>query len=924
MIAQALLVLLFTLVSGASSPSRHRIPAWHLQTSVLLPDPASLSHPAINTSSWHHAPSPCTLLGCLLKAGQLSDSHLWLSSNLATINESHFSVPWIYRAEFDLVPHKGHHVFIETHGISSRADLFVNGHLVADKTVQSGAFGGRLYNVSPLVANRNALVVRVYPSDARYDLVQTFVDWNPYPPDNGTGVWRDVWVRTTGPVLLGAVSVHVDIHVPIEHHSARVVVEAPIHNLEHQTLQVAVQSVILDPHGNKILSSETVVSLDPAKTHRAKVAHVIDKPQIWWPRQWGSQPLYTAMLTLTVSQATSDSAHHRFGIRTVSSRLTTSNDTLFSVNGHEFQVLGAGYAPDQFYRWDPDRFAMIAQHTLSLGLNTIRLEGTLEHPALYDAADELGIMILPGWVCCSAWEAWPHNKDLNLTYWSDAQYETARASMAHEAAMMQPHPSVLGFLIGSDSWPDDRATDIYLDALDAARWQTPVIASASMRGFPARLGPSGMKMDGPYDWVPPNYWFDTESPVDDETRLGAAFGFGSELGAGVGTPEMGSLKRFLSPQDLQQLWTMPKKPLFHMSSNRSVFRTRRIYHAALVSRYGQPKSLDEYLLLAQMADYEATRAQHEAYTARWRADHRRATGSVYWMLNSAWPSLHWSLFDAYMHAGGAYYGAKAALRQENVVYDGVRGAVWLVNRSLSRHGKRRICGQVMSLDGTRLANLSLDVVTEPNSARWLADFDVGDLDEVVLVRLSLHQVDHGDLHGNDDDDGPDADGPDDNDGGPEDDDGGPDDDDGGSDDACSHGNNEKLSQNTYWVPPNLDVLDWPNSTFYYTPVTTYADLSSLRHMQHATISIKVLGNKYDEAQTLAMELENESSVPAFFVCLNVVDDMGEDVNPVFWSDNYLSLLPGERVGVEVGLGGEGAKRIVVRGVNVEAVEMELD
>ncbi|PHH61949.1 hypothetical protein CDD81_7698 [Ophiocordyceps australis] len=907
MIVQPLLLLALGLgtvsfVSSSSAPSRYRIPAWHLQTSAVLPDPASLSQPAINTSSWHHAPSPCSVLGCLLQAGELSDSQLWFSDNLASVNETDFSVPWIYRAEFDAEPQKGRHVFIETNGISSRADIFVNGHQVADKTAQSGAFGGHLYNVSPLVAPRNALVVQAYPSDARYDLVQTFVDWNPYPPDNGTGVWRDVWVRTTGPVLLGAVSVNIDVDVPHEDKPARVVVEAPVHNLEDETVEVGIESVILDPEGDEILRTETAVSLQPGQTHRAKETHLIDKPRIWWPRSWGCQPLYTAIVTLTVSQATSDSAQHRFGIRTVSSRLTADNDTLFTVNGHEFQVLGGGYASDQFYRWDPERFAVIAEHTLALGLNTIRLEGGLEHPALYDAADELGIMILPGWVCCSAWEAWPHNEDLDLPYWNDAQYQTARASMAHEAAMMQPHPCILGFLIGSDSWPDDRATDIYLEELGAARWQTPVIASASMRGFPARLGPSGMKMDGPYDWVPPNYWFDTDSAADNQSHLGAAFGFGSELGAGVGTPEMGSLKRFLSAQDLQDLWTMPEKPLFHMSSKRSAFRTRRIYDAGLIARYGQPKSLDEYLLLAQMADYEATRAQHEAYTARWRADPRRATGSVYWMLNSAWPSLHWSLFDAYMHAGGAYYGAKAALRQENAVYDGVQRAVWLVNRSLDGRGKRRICGEVMGLDGARLANLSLGVVTEPNAARWVADFDVGKLEDVVLLRLSLHNVqdEAQDKSQN------------------------------GQDEPCRAPENELLSQNTYWIPPKLDVLEWSKSNFYYTPVSTYANLSSLRHMQRATLRIKVVGHKAaddddddDEAQTLAVELENESCIPAVFVRLNVVDGDGADVNPVYWSDNYLSLWPGERVGVEVrfGLGAGGARRVVVGGVNVEEAEM---
>lgn len=190
--------------------------------------------------------------------------------------------------------------------------------------------------------------------------------------------------------------------------------------------------------------------------------------------------------------------------------------------------------------------------------------------------------------------------------------------MLHEASMMQTHPSVLAFLVGSDFWPDDRAAQIYVDALHAWDWPNPIIASAAERGYPKILGLSGMKMAGPYDWVPPNYWYGGKE--------GAAFGFGSELGAGVGTPEIRSLKKFLSEQDLTDLWTQPGKGLFHMSSSDSQFYNRSIYDAALYARYGKPTSLDDYLLKAQMMDYEATRAEFEGFAALQNAE-RPATGA---------------------------------------------------------------------------------------------------------------------------------------------------------------------------------------------------------------------------------------------------------------------------------------------------------
>lgn len=230
--------------------------------------------------------------------------------------------------------------------------------------------------------------------------------------------------------------------------------------------------------------------------------------------------------------------------------------------------------------------------------------------------------------------------------WGDSDYGVARTSMLHEAEMMQAHPSLLGFMVGSDYWPNDRAAEVYIEALHQMDWNLPIIASASRRGYPEALGPSGMKMSGPYDWVPPNYWYGDEE--------GAAFGFGSELGAGVGTPEYDSLQRFMSNKGLETFWKEPHMGSYNMSTNVSAFYGRSIYNRGLFARYGMPSSIEDYVNKCQMADYEATRAQFEAYSARQNAS-RPATGAIYWMLNGAWPNLHWQLFDYYLQPMGSHF-----------------------------------------------------------------------------------------------------------------------------------------------------------------------------------------------------------------------------------------------------------------------------
>lgn len=117
---------------------------------------------------------------------------------------------------------------------------------------------------------------------------------------------------------------------------------------------------------------------------------------------------------LVLSDATSP---RTFGIRHVSAVVNDHNDTAFSVNGWPFQVLGAGYAPDMFFRFDAERVATVFRYMLDMGLNTVRLEGKHEHPELYDLADEMGLMVLAGWECCDKWEGW-EVPELNPSYQS--------------------------------------------------------------------------------------------------------------------------------------------------------------------------------------------------------------------------------------------------------------------------------------------------------------------------------------------------------------------------------------------------------------------------------------------------------------------------------------------------------------------------
>jgi exo-1,4-beta-D-glucosaminidase len=843
------------------------LPSWNVTSSARITGNATrLSLPGIDTTSWHHLnASKGTLMATLIASGVYNENDLFYSDNLKEVDSDQFRVPWFYRSESTWTKLNTDNDFytLRTNGISSRADIYLNGQLVADKDTQAGAYVGFEYDVTDKVrpGTSNVLLVKAYPTDYNRDFALGFVDWNPYPPDNGTGIWRDVELKRTGQVRLGMPRVVTAL-------DGAITVYLDAKNLgRNATANGDLDCVVYDPQGKKIELPKHGFDIAPGARTGLQVKAKINKPQLWWPRQWGSQPLYSVQCHASVRSVkgayTSDiTPFTKFGIRTVTSTLdTTHNDTTFHINGHPFQVLGAGYTSDIFLRFDETKLTTQLQYVLDMGLNTVRLEGKQEHPRLYEMADEMGVMLLAGWECCDKWEGWSFNDEGSGEKWDDADYSIANTSMRHEAEMMQTHPSMLGFLVGSDFWPDDRATRIYVDALKALNWDTPILASASQRGAPDLLGNGGMKMDGPYDWVPPNYWY------DEQQRLGSAGGFGSELGAGVGTPSLPSLQRFLSKEDLEDLWKKPEKGLYHMSTNVSSFYTRTIYNDALWNRYGTPTSLEDYLLKSQIMDYEATKTQFEAYLSRWNTEiERPATGMIYWMLNNAWPSLHWSLFDYYLERTASYFGTKAALSKlQHVVFDYESRNVYLVDRRLTlisgTNTSRTLDIDLIDIAGKTLVKKTIHTFTNLNSARKIATVQFpANITTITFLRLIL----------------------------------------------TDPSSKEVLSTNTYTLAPSLDAMDWDNSTWYHTPVTKYADYSGLWDMSEVDVQVKVKGTK--------VLVRNKSKVPAVGVRLS--GDGG-----LRWNENWLMVWGGEEKVVEFengghGRGGYGGRKVVVDGVNV--------
>ena len=496
-----------------------------------------------------------------------------------------------------------------------------------------------------------------------------------------------------------------------------------------------------------------------------------------------------------------------------------------------------------FLRDDPKRMEAEFSYVRNLGLNTIRSEGKLEDSRFYDLADRDGIMILPGWECCDKWES---AAKTGGEPWDAADEKVAAASMASEARLLRNHPSVIGFLIGSDNAPPPAIAKLYVDTLHAEDWTLPIIAAAADQGT-AETGSSGMKMAGPYTWVAPAYWYGD--------KLGGAFGFDSEVSAGPVIPPLDDLPRMLSPQELEALWKYPEVRQYHASAAWSVFSKITPLDTALAKRYGSPKSLEDYVAKAQLDNYENVRAQFEAFNAHMDAGqtarHRRhLLDAQQFVALAAMASVR--LFSE--------SGRRLFRRQDeanwsrcNIQYSYDTHAIMLVNHTLTREHGLTAHIRVRNLDGSvsyerRLQNIDL----AGNSARELERLpEVAGLSRTYFIELEL---------------------------------------------GTAKGNS--ISRNVYWLSTQTDEPDWEHSNWYVTPDARYADLTPLQSLPAATSEARatVRHEGGEDIATVTLTVPSSSKAVGLFQRVSIKRSAGgEPVLPILWSDNDVTLWPGESV-----------------------------
>jgi exo-1,4-beta-D-glucosaminidase len=421
-------------------------------------------------------------------------------------------------------------------------------------------------------------------------------------------------------------------------------------------------------------------------------ALVVDHPDLWWPYTMGNPDLYDLALEFIQNGTVTTSSATRFGIRTVAQARDSGDpqgadgggNFYLKINGRDFLVRGATYTPDLLYRYDPDRDAAILRYAKDLGVNMLRLESKISSARFVEQADELGIPLMYGWMCCNQWEKWQQ--------WDDEDRRVATESLRSQIEVLRSHPSVFVWANGSDGRPPEDLRTAYRTIIDDLHWQNATVdtVSAFARDPAGKPLWDGIQMSGPYTWRPPTYWF--------SGRYGAARGSSAEQGDNEHIPPYASLRQFIPPD---KMWPINDTWYFHAGTapqNSTLSNVRRV----IDRRYGLSTGAQMFADKAQLAHYEATRAQFESFAANGWDGHKM---TIYWMLNSHWPSFFGNIFDYYLRPGGAYYGAKQGLRPLSVVFDSYatgdhrQAKVTVVNQSPDAKSDLRVRVRTYDLSG---------------------------------------------------------------------------------------------------------------------------------------------------------------------------------------------------------------------------------
>ncbi len=574
---------------------------------------------------------------------------------------------------------------------------------------------------------------------------------------------------------------------------------------------------------------------------------VLNNPQLWWPNTYGAQQLYTANVTIGADGAVQDRSVFKFGVREFTYPIDGNRLTIYC-NGTRIVAKGGNWGMDDGLKTDTpekydDKMRLHAENNFTMIRNWV---GMTNHRAFYEAADKYGILIWDDF-----WLANPADGP-------NPDDETMFLDNAVDKIRKNRHHASLALYCGRNESSPPKTLDNGLRQrtkdYDGTRIYFPNSAADpvgsgggyAIAAMPNRNNGAGIKE-----------YFDEVPNVTLRSECGIP-----------NVPSLESMKKFLPEEKLWPIneswalhdWTyhmngpantymdalqLYKPGAFTVPTDNvrgqkpdpadPVFARYKKDVLEMVEAAGKAYTLPEFHRIAQLINYENFKGVYEGLTVK------RSNGFLMWMSQSSWPSFMWQTYDWYLDTNAGYFGAKAANQPTHAVWDPRDDSIVLSNLTPKTYDNVAINMKVFDLNGKVVAEQTWNTpILGPDAygirlATATADF-AGSSTDLVFIRLTVKD-DSGNVLG--------------------------------------------------------DTLYWHNRRDYmrYESLNSLPEVRLQAAVSPKSIVTREIGKGND---SYSITLSNNSAAPAVQTRIRAISSAtGEDILPVFYSDNYFSLMPGE-------------------------------
>lgn len=855
---------------------RWTINGWRLAAAPgIAADGAALSRPGFDAHGWYAATVPGTVLTTLVDRGVYPDPAHGLN-NLA-IPETLAHQDYWYRTEFDLPAETaGRHLELLFKGVNYASRIWVNG---AEVGTTKGAFVRGRFDVTPLLkAGHNAIAVRVspppHPGHTQEESLTAGVgenggmmmldgptfgategwDWIPTVRDRNTGLWQGVDLVATGDVKIGDTQVVTTLPKP-DNSIADVEIDVPVTNLTDHPVTTTLRATFDD------VAVTRTVSLAPGGAETVRFTPSTDptlavrNPKLWWPNGYGDPALHMLHLSAAVEGAASDAKDIRFGMREVTYDLSLVDHEgaleRIGVDLSRARTLGQQIVDTrhQAIRQVPNGWAYSFADgaETSPAVTPIKGDEGLS-PFLVIRVNGVRIAARGGSIGMDDFMKRVDRAHLEPFFklHRDAHLNVVRNWIGQDTEQnFYDLADEYGLMVLNDFW--ESTQDYNIEAEDVPLF----LANAQdvVRRF--RNHPSIVLWFGRNEGVP--------QPILNE---GLADLIRHEDGTRL---YMGSSNRINLHDSGPYNWRPPVKYFTDYSKGFAVevgtpsFPTLEAWKRAIPASELWPISdswayhdwhqtgngavssfMDamsrEFGAPTGLVDFErkAQMLQYESYRAIFEGMNAGLwttnSGRMLWMTQPAWPSSAWQIFSSDYDTHGAFYGTKKASEPVHVQMNLPDHKVMLINNGQAPLPGVTIHARVEALDGRTLADKSVKADVGAGST---ADAFTLDLDPLMANGAVLVRLE------------------------------------------ASNAEGQRLSDNFYWQAHDDTALKALDTL---PPVALQAKASS-----------KLSGGD----RIVQVTLTNNAATAAIETKLGLFDATGEQVLPAYFSDNYISLLPGE-------------------------------